>query len=163
LGDEGEVFMKLKLKRNANLKDLEWFLDFSEMDLVALSDVKKGRLLDDLSYFCSDAPLKWDRKEFQQTADLMTEEELRALREIDSEGNLVEPGRIQEHLREFLEQMDQIQEERKGRSDRVSERLIVADLPRVDSYVVSPGMGRFETPRRPTEPTPENWLITNFI
>ena len=151
----------MKEKTNLNFKKwIQWLLDFVQMDLKALSPLKRKNLFAEIAYFGSEKYLKMDWDEFEQSIEQLSQEDYKVLFEANDKGEL-DLLKIQKNTGEFLDKMDSIQKSR--RKDRLVERILVTYLPRWVSYITSPYQGAFEIIRHPTKETPENWLILNFL
>jgi len=132
---------------------IQWVLDFAEKDSNSLSPQARRNLSAEVNYFCSENFLEEDWDEYEQRQDLT---------EFTEEGKAVNITNIQEKAITLLNSMNLIHRPR--REDRAIERILVLqELPDISSHIVSQRKGTFEIVRHPSSPSPENWLVLNFL
>jgi hypothetical protein len=144
-------------------KWIQWVLDFAQMDLSSLPLSRRKTLKEEVAYFCSERPLEESWEEFEDSLHLapLTPADYEGVTEVDDRGELVDLNKIQKYAIHFLKALNNIHKPR--REDRAIERIIVKYLPNMSSFIVSPFPGTFKIFRHPRIPTPQNWLILNFI
>lgn len=145
-------------------KWIQWVLDFAQMDLKSLPPGNLKALKEEVAYFCSERPLEETWEEFEDNLHLapLSPADYEGITEIDDRGKSVDLNKIQKYAITFLKKLDNIHEPR--REDRAIQRILIKkDLPNMSSYIVSPFPGTFKIFREPRMPSPQNWLILNFI